>query len=490
MADMTLKKKRMSREEYLERSAGAEERLRLAAADPMRLNYHVQPPMGWLNDPNGLCQKDGIYHIYHQYIPFYPELCSVLWGHITTRDFIHYEVQEPAVYPDTDWDANGVYSGSAFLEDGTMYVYYTGNVRHDDREYDYITSGREQNTILITSEDGFHFTRKRLLMRNKDYPDDLSLHVRDPKVFCENGRYYMIQGARDLEDHGSILLFESGDLIHWIYRLRFCMEESFGYMWECPNYLKVDGQQFLIACPQELRKDGDVIFKENRCGYFPLKYDFEGSEYELGGYRMLDRGFDFYAPQVFQDENGRWILLGWMSIPDVVYDCELTAKNGWVHAMTIPRELYVNEKGYLCQRPLKELEGMRKEICLEQFEEGTGFEADVPVCFELKVHMNNVSEDSDHAFELRLRESAVLRYMDGILVLDLTRCGAGREKKEIRLPEVWDLWILSDTSSLEMFVNGGEEVFTSRVFDSMEGLQVSFVSKRCSGQIELYELTV
>lgn len=51
------------------------------------------------------------------------------------------------------------YSGSALLKDRTMYVYYTGNVRHDDQEYDYVTGGREQNTILITSKDGFHFQR-------------------------------------------------------------------------------------------------------------------------------------------------------------------------------------------------------------------------------------------------------------------------------------------------------------------------------------------
>ena len=188
MPDMTSTKIPMDREGYRRELREHEEQLSQAASDPMRLKYHLQPPLGWLNDPNGLCQKDGVYHIYHQYVPFYPTLCSVLWGHVTTRDFIHYEVQEPAVYPDTDRDRNGAYSGSTFLKDGTMYVYYTGNVRHTDREYDYITGGREQNTILMTSEDGFHFSEKKLLMRNEDYPSDLSLHVRDPKVFCENGR--------------------------------------------------------------------------------------------------------------------------------------------------------------------------------------------------------------------------------------------------------------------------------------------------------------
>ena len=26
-----------------------------SVSDPWRLKYHVMPPVGWLNDPNGLC---------------------------------------------------------------------------------------------------------------------------------------------------------------------------------------------------------------------------------------------------------------------------------------------------------------------------------------------------------------------------------------------------------------------------------------------------
>lgn len=486
MADMTLKKKPMDRDAYLKQIHKKEEALVYAASDPLRLCYHIQPPIGWLNDPNGLCQKDGIYHIYHQYVPFYPELCSILWGHVTTRDFIHYQVEEPANFPDTRWDANGAYSGSAFVKENTIYIYYTGNVRHTDKEYDYITGGREQNTILMTSEDGFHFTKKRLLMQNTDYPSDLSLHVRDPQVFCEDGTYYMVQGARDLEGRGSVLLFESENLTDWTYRLRFEPEETFGYMWECPNYLKVDGKQFLIACPQKMKQEGERYVKENLCGYFPLQYDFRGEDYQVGAFAALDRGFDFYAPQVFKDEAGRWILLGWMSTPDAAYDCEVTMKHGWVHAMTVPRRLYVNQKGRLCQCPLEELQRMRTEGMAEEFQKGSDFRKEVPACFEWKLTMDSPSE----AFELLLRESAVLSYQDGVLRLDLTDCGAGRKTAEVILPEVQKLQILSDTSSLEIFVNGGEETFTTRIYDSMEGLQVAIKEMHTSGKMELYHLTV
>ena len=89
-----------------------------------------------------------------------------------------------------------------------MYLYYTGNVKLEDGEYDYIRTGREGNTVLVMTEDGKTFGRKKELMSNSDYPDDLTCHVRDPKVWKENDIYYMVQGARTNEDVGHVLVFE------------------------------------------------------------------------------------------------------------------------------------------------------------------------------------------------------------------------------------------------------------------------------------------
>lgn len=447
---------------------------------PFRFKYHIQPPMGWLNDPNGLCQKDGVYHIYFQYCPFYPELGSIFWGHVTTKDFIHYEEHEPALCSDTKWDCNGPYSGSAYQEDGVIYFFYTGNVRYEG-DYNYVTDGREQNTILVTSEDGFTFSEKQLLMKNEDYPADMSKHVRDPQVFRENGRYFMIQGARSIQDEGSILLFESEDLVHWSYKLRFQPEQPFGYMWECPNYLKIGEHRLLFTCPQGVPRDGIEFANVYQCGWFPLTYDFEGEDYELGAFHSLDRGFDFYAPQVFRDEAGRWILFGWMAVPDSGYE-EPTLEDGWVHALTIPRELYVNEAGLLCQRPLKELEKMRGEKVQGRLEEG--LERETSPCFELKILM----EEGAGAFELHLREAVVLSYEDGVLSLDMTGCGSGRTVRSLKVEKLWKLQIFSDTSSLEIFVNDGADVFTSRIYDSMEDLEIRMDAGKLRGTWEYYPI--
>ena len=105
----------------------------MVKADDSRLAYHLMPETGWLNDPNGLCQFQGLYHIYYQYTPFEPTGEIKLWGHYTTRDFIHYKQEEPVLFPDQDMAAHGVYSGSAYVEDKTIHYFYTGNVKLFDQ---------------------------------------------------------------------------------------------------------------------------------------------------------------------------------------------------------------------------------------------------------------------------------------------------------------------------------------------------------------------
>ena len=224
-----------------------------AADSRFRQEIHLMPPTGWLNDPNGLCQFGGVFHAYFQYSPFHAEGGVKMWGHCTSRDMVRWEYRGAVLYPDQPFDCHGVYSGSAFTEDGVMYVYYTGNVKLEDRaDYDYVNTGREANTVLVTSRDGQSFGPKQLLMRNADYPSDLTLHVRDPKVWKDKETYYMIQGARTKEDTGQALLFRSADRVNWTLHSRIETEEPFGYMWECPDYFEVSGVKLLSASVQGL----------------------------------------------------------------------------------------------------------------------------------------------------------------------------------------------------------------------------------------------
>ena len=105
--------------------------------------------------------------------------------------FISYHYLGVSINPDSPYDRNGVYSGSGVVYNSKLYLFYTGNVKLDG-DYDYIYNGREGNTLRVESSDGINFTNKKLIFTNKDYPTNLSCHVRDPKIYQENDMYYMI----------------------------------------------------------------------------------------------------------------------------------------------------------------------------------------------------------------------------------------------------------------------------------------------------------
>ena len=130
---------------------------------PFRTRYHIMPPVGWLNDPNGLCQFHGVYHAYFQYSPLNVHGGGGFWGHCISRDLLHWEYKEPVLTTDIPEDESGVYSGSALIEDDRMYIFYTGNVKKPG-DYDYIDAGRISTQILTESEDGQHMSQKVKLL--------------------------------------------------------------------------------------------------------------------------------------------------------------------------------------------------------------------------------------------------------------------------------------------------------------------------------------
>ena len=472
----------MDREWYDRNYPNYEHMRKSAKADPNRLRFHLMPPAGWMNDPNGLCQFQGLYHIYFQYTPFLAGWGTKLWGHYTTDDWIHFQEEEPFLFPDCEWDQDGVYSGSALVHDGEIHYFYTGNVKLTDRTYDYVMKGREQNTIHVKSRDGFHPEEKHLVLTHTDYPADMSKHVRDPKVFYREGSYYMLLGARDEQARGCALLFSSPDLNQWTYFDRIVPKKPFGYMWECPDFFELEGQGFLTVCPQGVLAEEYHYQNVYQCGYFPAKLDLANHCCQLQEFRELDRGFDFYAAQSFEDARGRRILIGWMGMPDADYDNDVTVKQGWIHAMAMPRELRVRN-GRLIQAPLEEMKSLRKiEWCgsIREF----GIRKTEDCCFEMRVDLMEYGA----SMALWLREDVCLSYEGQILSLSLGKSGHGRGRRTIRLANLQNCTIFSDTSSLEIFINDGEEVITTRVYSEALSQSMWFEGTGLAGTVVFYEL--
>ena len=426
-----------------------------AIQDEWRLSYHLMPPTGWLNDPNGLCQFKGEYHICYQYAPEDSKGSRKYWGHYKTKDFITFEKLPVPLFPDNEYDQHGVYSGSAIVKDDKMYLYYTGNVKHEGN-HDYIYSGRGHNTMLAISRDGIHYENKECLMTNDDYPHDMSCHVRDPQVIKKDNDYYMILGARSDKDVGCCLLYKSKDLYNFEYVNRIQSDSRFGYMWECPNLIDFDNQMVMICCPQGVETEGYHYENLYQNGYYIIDGNIE-DEYSLSDFVELDYGFDFYAPQVMKDDKGRVIMIGWMGLPDVPYT-NPTIKSNWQHALTLPRELTYKDN-HIYQYPISETKDLRlKELDISL---KSNQQIDINnLCYEFNLLIDNKE------FEIELREDVKLKYTNKLLTLTMGKSGYGRETRHIEVDEIEDVTIFSDTSSLEVFINHGQYTLTTRVYSN------------------------
>ncbi len=425
--------------------------------DPWRLKYHVMPETGWLNDPNGAIQFDGTYHLYYQYVPEDVNGGATHWGHMTSEDMVHFNQEPIFMSPTETYDIDGVYSGSGIEKDGKIHFFYTGNVKQPG-DHDYIFNGREQNVVHVVSPDGFEIERREVVIPHADFPEGFSDHIRDPKLFEKNGHYYMVLGGRTEDNKGSILVYDSPDLEKWNYHgTMIDGNEDQGYMWECPDFFELDDKDVLILSPQGILPEVYQFNNPHAAGYVigELEWDSVKLTPETA-FQEFDRGFDFYAPHTFEDDQGRRIMWVWMGIGDTNPEyMNPTVTRGWQHAMALPRELTV-ENGKLYQRPLPEY----KEIRYNEMKRAIGAADDLAgEVYELLVEM-----EESKPFHLTLRQDTELIYDGEILTLKHGRSGYGRRKRMTPIAEVTQLQIFVDTSSIEIFVNDGEFVLTTRVY--------------------------
>ncbi|MFV0467209.1 MAG: glycoside hydrolase family 32 protein [Lachnospiraceae bacterium] len=445
----------IDRKELLAAVDEAEKNRILVAQGKYRHKFHIMPPVGWLNDPNGLCYYKGWHHVFFQYSPTDPSGGMKCWGHYRSKDLCTWQYLGVPFLPDQPQDKDGVYSGCAFVDDGKMEIFYTGNTK-EKGEFDYITAGRGANVIYCSSEDGIHFSSKEVLLTNADYPKECSNHVRDPKVWKESSIYYMVLGARTLDDQGAILLYESADKKQWSFIRMIRASEKFGYMWECPDMFDLDDLHVLACCPQGVESETLRYQNIYQSGYFLTKEEEMDS-----GFIEWDMGFDFYAPQTYLNEQGERILIGWAGLPDAPYTNQGSIQEGWQHSLTLPRKLTARN-GKIYQNPAEELKNCRiQEIALmDQHLDTQSF--DLLIEFE---HIDGTLDSDQAKRGFILNEDLKFLFENGNLTLEfLNNTGEGRGIRRAKIQELKSLRILYDVSMLEIYVNEGELVFTSRYY--------------------------
>lgn len=448
------------------------------ASEQWRPVFHAAPQKGWMNDPNGFCEWDGKYHLFFQYNPKEPVWGDIRWGHLVSDDLTVWKELAPALAPGKDYDSGGVFSGSAIAKDGKLFLFYTG-----------VAAGgcQSQNLAAATANGRFVKYRGNPIITTPECCKADGQYFRDPYVWEHDGRFYMLVGAQKKETaDGEVLIYRSDDLYDWTFLNSAASTSNgeWGYMWECPNYAVLNGEEYLIFSPQGVLPDENRFLNKYQSGYFSGKMNYSRGVFEHDDqFIELDGGFDFYAPQVRKMSDGRTLLIGWLDM----WDSPMPEQaEGWAGMMTFPRELR-SEQGKIFQLPVKELmerRGKRQSLGLRKIKGEKRRLRPVGEVYELllKIDMSKavsvtlfLREGEKEATELTYDRAAQQ------LKLNRDRSGAGAEGERIMFMAVenavLDLQILVDRSSIEVFGGVGASVMSARIYPapSSQGISISSV---------------
>jgi fructan beta-fructosidase len=458
-----------------------------------RPQFHFTPPQQWMNDPNGLVYDHGEYHLFYQYNPYSNTWGPMHWGHAVSRDSVSWENLPIALYP----DRNGtIFSGSVVVDaDNTsglgtrtrpplvaMFTYQdhlSENLGH---------TGFQSQGLAYSRDRGRNWTK---------YPGNPVLtspavrDFRDPKLLWHAPTRRWI-AALAVGDH--IAFYSSRNLKRWVHESDFGWQwGSHAGVWECPD---------LVAMRAEVAGARKYVLlvsigKGGPNGGSATQYfvgDFDGHHFTLDADQpqrlessplWLDYGTDDYAGSTWSggsDGTGRPRFIGWMSNWQYARD---VPTERWRSAMTLPRELRLvpTSRGLeLHAVPVPELARLRRTektlpaqtiaapVQLTAAADGTGglleLNLDVDTRGAALIEMafaNAAGETTVFRIDRKQRRYELDRTASG--VVDFSKSFAGVQTAPLPGPgERVTLRVFLDQSSVEVFVNDGETVFTSLVF--------------------------
>ena len=460
--------------------------------------YHHTPLYGWMNDPNGMFYKDGVWHLYYQYNPYGSKWQNMTWGHSSSSDLLHWNHEPIAIRPD---GLGSVFSGSCAIDKGN-----TAGFGKDAVIALFTSAGTSQMQSLASSSDnGKTFNV---------YPGNpvitLESEARDPNMFWNEatGEWNLVL-AHAL-DH-EMLFFTSPDLKTWTLQSGFGKGEGCqDGVWECPDLFKlpVDGgekERWVLLC--NINPGGP--FGGSATQYFIG--DFDGKKFtadtDAAGKiptKWLDFGKDHYATVSWSDApDGRRSVIGWMSNWQYAADVPTTQFRS---ANTLPREieLFSQPDGqiYAASVPSPEVLALRDKASVSLSGKGIGnkplsvtlpsandgiceivadFEANsaASVTFTLSNKEGNkviLSYNAkERTFSFDRTESGVVDFNENFPAVTVSPTFETDGKISLRL--------FIDRSSIELFGNNGRFVMTNLVFPNEPYSTLSITSTGGKGKL-------
>lgn len=448
--------------------------------------YHHTPVYGWMNDPNGMFYKDGVYHLYFQYNPYGSVWGNMHWGHSTSTDLMHWNFEGCAIVPDA-WGA--IFSGSCVVDHnntagfgkGAVVAFYTsakatpwGDVQSQSMAYS-LDNGKtftkyEGNPILTSSE--------------KDF--------RDPKVFWyAPGKHWVMMLA--VGQHMEI--YSSVNLKEWKKESEFgAMQGAHGGVWECPDLVEipVEGtreKKWVLIC--NLNPGG--LFGGSAAQYFVGSFDGKKFVNESPTQtKWMDWGKDNYATVTWNNApDGRCIALGWMS--NWQYANNVPTRQ-YRSANTLARDLTLYREGqelYLKSTPSVEVKKARgKKVSIPSFRVSEKHEIvnlfeDNQGAYEVEILIQNAGASKIAFCLLNEKGEKVSMYYDlnrKQFVMDRSESGTVDFSKDFpavtvapaNVEKELTLRLFVDRSSIEAFGEDGKFVMTNLVFPSQPYVKMCF----------------
>lgn len=442
--------------------------------------YHIYPPCGLMNDPNGLSYYNNEYHVFYQWFPFEPNHGMKHWGHVKSKNLVNWEDCDVALIPDQEYEKNGAYSGNAIEKDGLLYLFYTANYK---TPYGKIP---KQAVAIMNKEGEIKKSLKNPIIDGA--PEGFKGEIRDPYVFKRGEKYFMLLGAWSEEDKGTLLIYESdGDLENWTYRGPLTLDIDCGYMLECPAYMEVDGKDVLIVSPMGLEKQDEKYHNRFSSIYLVGTLDLEKNKFIVESMDEIDAGFDFYAPQIFRGASGQPLMIGWFGCGEQPLHSD---KDMWKHGLTTPRYLHI-ENNQLKTFVVKELlekfnkieECIRKEFTIDT----NAYHFTTVVKVDETMTSIQFGELSDY-WQLKVDTKSQKISIDRQpLLIKVDEDYGFLRQCSIDMKERVQIDVFVDNSFVEVFINKGEKVFCLRTFNTKKDNNQIRINKELFSSISVFK---
>ena len=284
--------------------------------EKFRSIYHHTPIYGWMNDPNGMFYKDGVWHLYYQYNPYGSQWENMTWAHSTSTDLIHWKNHGEVIQPDA---LGTIFSGSSVVDKEN-----TAGFGKNAVVAFYTSAGAAQTQSIAYSTDNGETFKKYVNnpILTSDVPD-----FRDPNVFWneEVKQWNLILAVGQ-----QMNIYSSKNLKDWKYESSF--GEGYGNhggVWECPDLLKM-GDKWVLIC--NINPEGP--FGGSATQYFVGSFD--GHKFTCESKpevtKWMDYGKDHYATVSFSNApDSRIVVLPWMS--------------NWQYANQVPTQQFRSANG-------------------------------------------------------------------------------------------------------------------------------------------------